>query len=724
MIRVRSLTIAGIAWLATSCGDPGAPQYSGSPPPVATAFGTCAFCHADEANGVLPVANVLACTTCHADARPGVAGPGHRAIPSTVLVPSFPPAGHRLRAEAVFGACAFCHNATGGAMLAFADTVRCETCHPTAITAAFGPRHRSLPNTSIVPQAAADPHAPGAERAWGSCSLCHNEVARQMQALGPVARELACSTCHREQTPGQFGRGHFTLPGDEVVPEPATHPHALGDERAWGSCSLCHNQVARDLQEAFGSQFELSCSTCHSEQTPGRFGPGHYTLPPATVVPNPPSEPHRPDAERTWGTCALCHNKVAQQMHALGGAAEGLACSTCHREQIPGQFGPGHFDLPRPDLVPVPAADPHAPGPERVWGACALCHNEQTRALESVLGPPSDVRCDTCHADALPGMFAPGHRRRPSSALVPNPPADPHRPSAAVARSGSCAYCHAQLATNLAPVTAELSCTVCHREVTAGVYGPGHRRMPDATLVPAFVGADHALGIWQPFGTCAYCHRDLSERVAASNAAELGCVVCHDQRLGDFGPAHRSLPTAELVPSFVGVAHDSGARRVFGTCTFCHSSTADRAWQFTHGTLVIECEKCHMANTGARYGEGHQSIVACVECHGSERKTHHDPASGTDSECANCHQPHGSPNLFLIRDRIVSPAGGERPLRLENLRGQDDAGFTSVSEPGSGLCEVCHTATRFFRSDGGGEPHFTFPCFTCHPHALGFSVRP
>jgi hypothetical protein len=68
--------------------------------------------------------------------------------------------------------------------------------------------------------------------------------------------------------------------------------------------------------------------------------------------------------------------------------------------------------------------------------------------------------------------------------------------------------------------------------------------------------------------------------------------------------------------------------------------------------------------------------------------------------------------------------GFERGVRFQNLRGSDDAGFTSATAPGAGLCEVCHTTTRYFRGDGTGDPHFVFPCFTCHPHALGFSVRP
>lgn len=643
--------------IVSGCGDPGAPQYSGTPPPVAAAFGACAFCHTQQAEGVLPVAATLTCSTCHADAIPGFAGPAHRTVPGAELVPSFPSFGHQLFAEEAFGSCSFCHNSTALRIVLFRDALRCETCHVAALGAGFGPRHRTLPDSTIVPNPPAEPHVLGGEVFWGSCALCHNEAARDLQALLGLARIIECSTCHLERTPGQYGAGHATLPTSAVVPSSPERAHRPGAERSWGECVLCHNEVARDLQEFVAAPSEIACTTCHTERTPGQFGAGHYTLPANDIVPSPPERAHRPKAERSWGTCVLCHN-------------------------------------------------------------------EEGRNLESVLGAPSDVRCESCHADLLPGEFRPGHRQRPPRALVPDPPVVPHRPSDAAAASGSCAFCHAGLATNVAAVATELSCVACHQDSTPGAFGPGHRRKPEASLVPAFVGADHAPGSWARFGSCVYCHRDLVENVEHSNASELGCVLCHATQVGPFGPGHRSLPGKDLVPSFVGADHRSGDGRVFGTCTFCHRTTTDRALQFTHGSLTLECSQCHAGGEAEAFGPGHRTVTACVVCHGDERTTHHDPALGTPYECANCHEPHGAENLFLIREFLLTPQGEVRAVRFENLRGQDDGGFTSLTQPGSGLCEICHTTTRFFRNDGTGEPHFGFPCFTCHPHALGFSVKP
>ena len=38
---------------------------------------------------------------------------------------------------------------------------------------------------------------------------------------------------------------------------------------------------------------------------------------------------------------------------------------------------------------------------------------------------------------------------------------------------------------------------------------------------------------------------------------------------------------------------------------------------------------------------------------------------------------------------------------------------------GTGLCEVCHDATLFYRHDGGPLPHHQKRCTECHTHAAG-----
>ena len=57
---------------------------------------------------------------------------------------------------------------------------------------------------------------------------------------------------------------------------------------------------------------------------------------------------------------------------------------------------------------------------------------------------------------------------------------------------------------------------------------------------------------------------------------------------------------------------------------------------------------------------------------------------------------------------------------FDNLDGRKDGSFASVTRPGTGVCEVCHTTTRYYNNTGTGEPHYEFPCYTCHTHERGF----
>jgi hypothetical protein len=73
-----------------------------------------------------------------------------------------------------------------------------------------------------------------------------------------------------------------------------------------------------------------------------------------------------------------------------------------------------------------------------------------------------------------------------------------------------------------------------------------------------------------------------------------------------------------------------------------------------------------------------------------------------------------------VRERILTPEG-ERAVEFTNLNGLADGGLASITPPVRGACQVCHTTTRFYRTDGSGESHFTFPCYTCHRHSAGFA---
>jgi predicted CXXCH cytochrome family protein len=173
-------------------------------------------------------------------------------------------------------------------------------------------------------------------------------------------------------------------------------------------------------------------------------------------------------------------------------------------------------------------------------------------------------------------------------------------------------------------------------------------------------------------------------------------------------------------PQYSGTVPPTNPVAVYGECAYCHSEAVTLAANGGHGSLEISCQFCHDDLEPDDPGPGHATVPVCSDCHTSQQ-THMDPAAGTPQECLVCHTPHGSPNLLLVDTIIATPQGGEAPILFTNLEGRADGSFASASDPGSGICEVCHTTTIFYPSDGMGEPHFTFPCYTCHPHGAGFA---
>lgn len=160
----------------------------------------------------------------------------------------------------------------------------------------------------------------------------------------------------------------------------------------------------------------------------------------------------------------------------------------------------------------------------------------------------------------------------------------------------------------------------------------------------------------------------------------------------------------------------------YGQCALCHAELANHmATTGGHQSLSLKCETCHANLEPGEFGPGHRSIPACADCHSTEH-THHDPAAGTPQQCQVCHTPHGSDNIKLIRQLIQTATGPTRPVVFTNENGVANGGFASASNPGTGVCEICHTTTRFYRADGIDLPHFTLPCITCHTHASGFAT--
>jgi hypothetical protein len=199
-------------------------------------------------------------------------------------------------------------------------------------------------------------------------------------------------------------------------------------------------------------------------------------------------------------------------------------------------------------------------------------------------------------------------------------------------------------------------------------------------------------------GLCEACHRKTEffrrDGAGAPHFTE-PCTLCHRHEAG-FG-----IVVAE------------------GNCAVCHADQAARRAGKPSAHSTLECGRCH-AELAPAPGPGHRAEAACGSCH--QDTAAHAPG-GNAIPCAQCHEPHGTDNTHLVRDLLTTTQGAQVPIRFDNLFGRVDASFASASAPGTGVCEVCHTTTRFYRADGGGEDHFDFSCLPCHRHAGGFAPQ-
>src|SRR5262245_55894843 len=318
---------------------------------------------------------------------------------------------------------------------------------------------------------------------------------------------------------------------------------------------------------------------------------------------------------------------------------------------------------------------------------CVACHPDQLAAGAATGGHSSLVNCLGCHAERRPNRVGRGHRTKPHcidchSEPTGHPPRQSERQGVHATRN--CLACHdVHGSTNLHLVRTTL---VRARRASPISFTSEEGAAPGGFTDPAHPGR----------GICEACHRktDFYRRSGKGKPHfTQTCTLCH---LHD--------------DHFEPVVNDTN-------CSVCHADEAARFMKPSAHSARFECSGCH-AEVSPMPGPGHRAIEQCQSCH-ADRETHA-PTGPPGFPCTQCHDPHGTGNVNLVLDVLKTPAGAQVPIVFDNYDGRADGSFASASAPGTGVCEVCHTTTRFYRADGTGESHFTFSCLPCHLHADGF----
>jgi predicted CXXCH cytochrome family protein len=325
-------------------------------------------------------------------------------------------------------------------------------------------------------------------------------------------------------------------------------------------------------------------------------------------------------------------------------------------------------------------------------GICARCHEAQAALAAFSGGHAPSLDCVTCHEDRRPGVFGRRHRAIPTSCTTHHAtPVETHpvprhtlRP---VRLQRNCLRCHdAHGSQNAQLIRATIR---TRRRLRAVDFRAAAEGESPAFVDPATPGR----------GLCEVCHRTTTVYRANGRGEShftADCTLCHD--------------------------HAAAFRPVLGdaSCPICHPGETARLAKpnLHHDKFAGTCSSCH-AEARSEPGPGHRATAACADCHAAARVATHVPP-GVAIACTQCHEPHGTDNIRLLRDAITV-AGSEQPLRFDNLGGRADGSFASASAPGTGLCELCHTRTQFYRADGSGTAHYTTRCNLCHPHDAGFA---
>lgn len=170
-------------------------------------------------------------------------------------------------------------------------------------------------------------------------------------------------------------------------------------------------------------------------------------------------------------------------------------------------------------------------------------------------------------------------------------------------------------------------------------------------------------------------------------------------------------------------------------CSFCHQLHGAPGFSLLKNPQIEAlCLTCH--------GPGGPSTLK-ADVHTNDRNSSFPPFRIT---CRECHDPHdnrtnwlGGTNIKLVGidvdgtglAKIDTPNSGVRNVVFES-RGTDAGdpslhSFADADEDGNGvydgICEVCHTGTKFHRNNpSGGHSHNTGKtCTRCHEHVNTFN---
>lgn len=328
-----------------------------------------------------------------------------------------------------------------------------------------------------------------------------------------------------------------------------------------------------------------------------------------------------------------------------------------------------------------PAPKPTEPLPHDTSCVTAACHSNFATAVH-IHGPVSARACDACHQDDVGGHKYPLTRDA----------------------TATCTFCHAVAGTQTHQHKAmEKGCLSCHNA--------------HASTAKFLLKADTVERV------CATCHETPMKKFAHDPFAKGDCTLCHQ--------AHQS-ENAMLLRGGSGIDH----------CFTCHAGTKDKIASATHkhDPAQKNCNTCHSPHaTDFKYQLKAEANATCLAtCHQpiaehvAKVPIQH-AAMVSANGCTNCHDPHGSTQIRLLKARMdaVCLTCHNKPLKAHD--GHEipdmrpliaDAKFRH-GPIAVGDCSACHDAHGGERVDllKGEFPKTFYTSFAVEKYGLCFKCH-
>ena len=370
--------------------------------------------------------------------------------------------------------------------------------------------------------------------------------------------------------------------------------------------------------------------------------------------------------------------------------------------------------FPAPPAVPGSVTDTFTAPPDETGGgvltACNTCHQ---------FGPDDDPDNPQDPGSAAQYYYASnGDHFKHGMTLVGG-----NNPTGADA-GGTCDTCHSSddlgTATNWSDNNHMTEAVDFLNDIDGGTYDDVSRECSDVNCHGEPPSTSPA---WGTSGTCWDCH-DGTETVDTKPVKDDGGL-----------PSKVNQTEYESADPYGG----HGRAGIGLACDVeCHDASS------AHVPKLLATNPFRLHETPTDHRQNIDALCLTTDCHLSLPVQHTKIITGSsrtwpfDPKCIDCHDPHGDTNVSMIRDSVntptssPAPGGGSdsygEPVSTDSLpvavtftdktTGYGPGSYADSGSPGSGICEVCHIQTLYYKNDGTGA-HEQGLCTDCHPHSVG-----